>query len=85
MRVKKKKSIILWLISQERGYEMIKKESGEIVEIKRAIRTLNREIAEKRERLSRLRSDRDKLLIENINLKIIKKEKQKKKLERKLS
>ena len=64
---------------------MIKKESGEIVEIKRAIRTLNREIAEKRERLSRLRSDRDKLLIENINLKIIKKEKQKKKLERKLS
>lgn len=85
MRVKKKKSIILWLISQERGYKMIKKESGEIVEIKRAIRTLNREIAEKRERLSRLRSDRDKLLIENINLKIIKKEKQKKKLERKLS
>lgn len=64
---------------------MIKKDSGEIVEIKRAIRTLNREIAEKRERLLRLRSDRDKLIIEQINLKIIKKEKQKKKLERKLS
>lgn len=78
--------MILWLISQERGIEMIKKDYGEIVEIKRAIRTLNREIAEKRERLLKLNHNRDKLLIEQINLKIIKKEKQKQKqkLERKM-
>lgn len=79
------KLIILWLISQGRGIEMIKKDYGEIVEIKRAIRTLNRKIAEKRERLLKLNHNRDKLLIEQINLKIIKKEKQKQKLERKLS
>lgn len=63
---------------------MIKKDSGEIVEIKRAIRALNKEIAEKRERLLKLNNKRDKLLIEQINLKIIKKEKQKQKLERKM-
>ena len=50
---------------------MIKKDYGEIVEIKRAIRTLNREIAEKRERLLKLNHNRDKLLIEQINLKIM--------------
>jgi hypothetical protein len=63
---------------------MIKKDSGEIVEIKRAIRALNKEIGKKRKRLLELHHDKDRLLIQQINLKIIKKEKQKQKLEKKI-
>lgn len=63
---------------------MIKKNNTEIDDIKRAIRTLNREISEKRVRLLKLHPERDKEVIESINSKIYKKEKQKLKLERKL-
>ena len=63
---------------------MIKKNNTEIDDIKSAIRTLNREISENRVRVIKLHPERDKEVIESINSKIYKKEKQKLKLERKL-
>lgn len=63
---------------------MIKKNNTEIDDIKRAIRALNKEISEKKGRLSKLHPDRDAKLIESINSKIYKKEKQRERLKRKM-
>lgn len=61
-----------------------KKDCGEIVEIKRAIRALKREINEKELRIVKLHPIKDKFEIEEIKAKIYKKQKQKIKLEKKL-
>ena len=84
MRVKKKKSIILWLISQERGYEMIKKDSGEIQEVEKAIRVLEKEIEIKLLQKNKLNPFRDLKKIEKIESLILKKDKQRIKLKQRL-
>lgn len=61
-----------------------KKDFGEIVEVKRAIRALKREINEKQSRILKLHPIKDRSEIDQINTKILKKEKQKMKLEKKL-
>ena len=81
---KKKKWLILWLISQERGIEMIKKDSGEIQDVKRAIRVLNKEIEIKLLQKSKLNPIRDFKKIEKIESLILKKDKQRIKLKQRL-
>ena len=81
---KDNKSIILWLISQERGYEMIKKNTGEIQEVKRAIRVLNKEIEIKLLQKSKMNPVRDLKKIEKIESLILKKDKQRIKLKQRL-
>lgn len=81
---KDNKSIILWLISQERGYEMIKKNTGEIQEVKRAIRVLNKEIEIKLLQKSKMNPVRDFKKIEKIESLILKKDKQRIKLKQRL-
>lgn len=63
---------------------MVKKNTGEIEEIKRAIRALKKEINEKQSRIKKLNPIKDKLEINQIKVKIYKKQKQKIKLEKKL-
>ena len=63
---------------------MVKKNTGEIEEIKRAIRALKKEINEKKSRIKKLNPIKDKLEINQIHAKIMKKQKQKIKLEKKL-
>ena len=61
-----------------------KKDCGEIVEIKRAIRALKKEINEKQSRILKLHPIKDRSEIDQIKTKIYKKQKQKIKLEKKL-
>ena len=63
---------------------MIKKDSGEIQEVKRAIRVLNKEIEIKLLQKSKLNPVRDLKKIEKIESLILKKDKQRIKLKQRL-
>ena len=63
---------------------MVKKNTGEIEEIKREIRALKKEINEKQSRILKLHPIKDRSEIDQIKVKIYKKQKQKIKLEKKL-
>lgn len=63
---------------------LAKKVNGEKEDIKRAVWTLKREIKVNNDRKSRLHPIKDKFEIDQINAKILKKQKQKLRLEQKL-
>lgn len=63
---------------------LVKKNTGEIENLKRAVRTLKKEIQTNKERINNLHPIKDVKEIERMNSIIIKKEKQKQRLEKKM-